>query len=68
MESGEPVPLISWHFTVRAMDLLNAVYEVVLQVLARYFNHTSESEEQLPRWRMSLSSSWRRAFLHWASS
>ena len=47
MESGEPVPLISWHFTVRAMDLLNAVYEVVLQVLARYFNHTSESEEQL---------------------
>lgn len=47
MDSGVAVPLISWHFTVRAMDLLNAVYEVVLQVLARYFNHTSESEEQL---------------------
>src|SRR3954451_1162961 len=39
VESGVAVPLISEHFTVRAMDLLNAVYEVALQVLARYFNH-----------------------------
>ena len=41
------MPLISSHFTVRATDLLNATYEVVLQVLARYFNHTDESDVQL---------------------
>ena len=41
------VPLISSRFTVRAMDLLNASYEVALQVLARYFNHTDESDAQL---------------------
>ena len=29
------------------MDLLNAVYEVLLQVLARYFAHTDETDEQL---------------------
>lgn len=47
VESGAPVTLISNRFSVRATDLLNAVYEVVLQVLARYFNHTDETEEQL---------------------
>jgi len=47
VESGVAVPLISEHFTVRVMDLLNASYEVALQVLARYFNHTEESDEQL---------------------
>jgi hypothetical protein len=47
VETGVSVPLIAEHFTVRAMDLLNAVYEVALQVLARYFNHTEESDEQL---------------------
>src|SRR4029079_5942292 len=31
-ESGASVPLISARFTVRAMDLLNASYEVALQV------------------------------------
>src|SRR5205085_1884538 len=41
------VPLVSAHFTVRVADLLNAVYEVALQVLARYFNHTDESDAQL---------------------
>jgi len=46
-ESGVAVPLVSSHYTVRVVDLLNAVYEVVLQVLARYFNHTDESEAQL---------------------
>lgn len=46
-ESGVSVPLVTAHFTVRAMDLLNATYEVVLQVLARYFNHTDETEDQL---------------------
>jgi hypothetical protein len=29
------------------MDLLNAVYEVLLQLLARYFAHTDETPEQL---------------------
>ena len=47
VESGAAVTLISSKFTVRAADLLNATYEVVLQVLARYFNHTDESEVQL---------------------
>jgi hypothetical protein len=46
-ESGVSVPLVSAPFTVRAMDLLNATYEVMLQVLARYFNHTDESDAQL---------------------
>jgi len=46
-EDGAPVALISEPFTVRAMDLLNAVYEVVLQLLARYFAHADESDEQL---------------------
>jgi hypothetical protein len=41
------VALISAPFTVRVMDLLNASYEVLLQVLARYFNHTDESDEDL---------------------
>jgi hypothetical protein len=47
VESGVSVALMSERFTVRAMDLLNAVYEVALQVLARYFNHTEESDAQL---------------------
>ena len=46
-ESGVSVPLISARFTVRATDLLNASYEVALQLLARYFNHTDESDAQL---------------------
>jgi hypothetical protein len=46
-ESGVAVPLISYRFTVRTMDLLNASYEVTLLVLARYFNHTDESDAQL---------------------
>ncbi|MEP7361548.1 MAG: ferritin-like domain-containing protein, partial [Chloroflexota bacterium] len=46
-ESGVSVALISAPFTVRVMDLLNAAYEVVLQVLARYFNHTDESDADL---------------------
>ncbi len=29
------------------MDLLNVVYEVLLQLLSRYFAHTDESPEQL---------------------
>jgi Ferritin-like len=46
-EDGVVVPLIGDPFTSRCVDLLNAVYEVLLQVLARYFAHTDESEDQL---------------------
>jgi hypothetical protein len=46
-EDGLPVPLVTDPFANRATDLLNAVYEVVLQLLARYFAHTEETPEQL---------------------
>jgi hypothetical protein len=46
-EDGIPVPLISDPFTSRSVDLLNAVYEVILQLLARYFAHTDETEDHL---------------------
>jgi hypothetical protein len=46
-EDGLPVPIISDAFTSRCVDLLNAVYEVILQLLARYFAHTDETDDQL---------------------
>jgi hypothetical protein len=46
-EDGAPVPIITDPFTSRCVDLLNAVYEVILQVLARYFAHTDETDDQL---------------------
>jgi len=46
-EDGAPVPLISDPFTSRVVDLLNAVYEVLLQILARSFAHTDETEDEL---------------------
>ena len=46
-EDGSDVPIISDPFTSRCTDLLNAVNEVLLQLLARYFAHTDETEEQL---------------------
>lgn len=46
-EDGPQTPIIGEPFTARCMDLLNAVYEVLLQMLARYFAHTDETEEQL---------------------
>jgi ferritin-like protein len=46
-EDGIPVPLITDHFTNRVADLLNASYEVLLQVLSRYFAHTEETSDQL---------------------
>jgi len=46
-EDGLSVPLISDPFTARSVDLLNAVYEVVLQLLARYFAHTDETDDHL---------------------
>jgi hypothetical protein len=45
--TGGSVPIITDPGTTRCMDLLNVVYEVLLQVLSRYFAHTDESEEQL---------------------
>ena len=45
--TGVPMPLITDPGTTRCMDLLNVVYEVLLQVLSRYFAHTDESDEQL---------------------
>lgn len=47
LESGQPVPIIGAPFTVRCVDLLNAVYELALELLSRYFTHTDESDEQL---------------------
>jgi len=41
------VPIITDAFTIRCMDLLNAVVEVLLQMLSRYFAHTDETDEQL---------------------
>ena len=46
-EDGAPVPIVTDPFTSRSVDLLNAVYEVILQVLARYFAHTDETDDQL---------------------
>jgi hypothetical protein len=46
-EDGLAVPLITDPFTNRCVDLLNAVYEVILQLLARYFAHTDETDDQL---------------------
>jgi hypothetical protein len=46
-EDGVPVPLVTDPFANRVTDLLNAVYEVVLQLLSRYFAHTEETEAQL---------------------
>ena len=46
-EDGTSVPLITEPFTARSVDLLNAGYEVLLQLLARYFAHTDETEEDL---------------------
>jgi len=45
--TGVSVPLISDPGTTRCMDLLNVVYEVLLQLLSRYFAHTDESPQQL---------------------
>jgi hypothetical protein len=45
--SGAEVTLITAPFSARVTDLLNAVYEVVLQLLSRYFANTDESPAQL---------------------
>ena len=45
--TGVVVPLITDPGTTRCMDLLNVAYEVLLQLLSRYFAHADESPEQL---------------------
>ena len=47
LASGTEVTLIGHGFTARCCDLLNAVYELILQLLARFFAHTDETPEQL---------------------
>jgi len=47
LASGAEVVLITDRFSARVNDLLNAVYEVVLQLLSRYFANTEESPAQL---------------------
>ena len=44
---GAGIPIITDPGTTRSMDLLNVVYEVLLQLLSRYFAHTDETPEQL---------------------
>ena len=45
--TGVVVPLITDGGTTRCMDLLNVSYEVLLQLLSRYFANTDETPEQL---------------------
>jgi hypothetical protein len=45
--TGVTVPLITDPGTARSMDLLNVCYEVLLQLLSRYFAHADETPEQL---------------------
>jgi hypothetical protein len=45
--TGVEVPLLTDPATMRTMDLLNVGYEVLLQLMSRYFAHTDESPEQL---------------------
>jgi hypothetical protein len=46
LASGAEVTLIGHGFTARCSDLLNAVNELVLQLLSRYFANTDETPEQ----------------------
>lgn len=46
-ESDANVPIITAPFTIRCVDLMNAVYELVLQLLSRYFVNTDETDAQL---------------------
>src|SRR5258706_4247503 len=45
--SSAGIPVIADPGTMRAIDLLNVVYEVLLRLLSRYFAHTDETPEQL---------------------
>jgi CDGSH-type Zn-finger protein/truncated hemoglobin YjbI len=46
-ERGVDVPLITDTVTARCVDLFNVGYEVLLQMLERYFAHTEETDAQL---------------------
>ena len=46
-EHDEQVPLIGDRVTSRCADLFNVSYEVLLQMLERYFAHTEETDAQL---------------------
>ena len=46
-EHDEHVPLIGDRVTSRCADLFNVSYEVLLQMLERYFAHTEETDAQL---------------------
>jgi hypothetical protein len=46
-ERDDSIPLIGDRVTARCADLFNVSYEVVLQVLQRYFAHTEETDAQL---------------------
>jgi CDGSH-type Zn-finger protein/truncated hemoglobin YjbI len=46
-ERGIDLPLITDTVTARCADLFNVGYEILLQILERYFAHTSESDAQL---------------------
>ena len=46
-EHDVPVPRIADPATARCTDLFNVGYEILLQILERYFAHTEETDEQL---------------------
>jgi hypothetical protein len=46
-ERADPLPLIGDPVTSRCTDLFNVSYEILLQILERYFAHTEETDVQL---------------------
>ncbi|HKE71275.1 MAG TPA: ferritin-like protein, partial [Nocardioidaceae bacterium] len=46
-ERDDTVPLIGDRVTSQCTDLFNVSYEILLQILERYFAHTEETDEQL---------------------
>jgi Ferritin-like len=46
-ERDDSVPLIGDRVTSQCTDLFNVSYEILLQILERYFAHTEETDEQL---------------------
>ena len=46
-ERDDPIPLIGDRGTAVCTDLFNVSYEILLQILERYFAHTEETDAQL---------------------
>jgi hypothetical protein len=46
-ERDESIPIIGDHVTAQCTDLFNVSYEILLQILERYFAHTEETDAQL---------------------